>query len=139
MWKDLWNPGWPVSRLIRHNQVNISNPVQTILTKFAVTVARLPLTYFAFKNFSSPRVFNFYWYHAPTLHLQKPLSLKSFSIFLWEKPKPVECCNIFYAHKNTGVNDLLYNYLSLHQFFINFRLSVKRWQVCRFLSKGSSF
>ena len=28
------------------NQINISSVIQTILTKFAVTVARLPLVYF---------------------------------------------------------------------------------------------
>ena len=31
------------------NKVNISNSMQIILTKFAVTVARRPLTYFIFK------------------------------------------------------------------------------------------
>ena len=54
------------------------------------------------------------------LLLQNLYHLKSFSIFLWEKPKPVGCCNFFYTHTNTEINDLLYNYLSLHQFFINF-------------------
>ena len=32
------------------NQVNISNSVQIILTQFAFTVVRLPLTYFIFKG-----------------------------------------------------------------------------------------
>ena len=34
------------------NQVNISNAIQIILTKFTVTVFRLPLTYFIFKHFN---------------------------------------------------------------------------------------
>ena len=42
------------------NEVNISNTIQINLTKFAVTVVGLPLTYFIFKHFNSRRVFNFY-------------------------------------------------------------------------------
>ena len=57
------------------------------------------------------------------LLLQNLYHLKSFSIFLWEKPKPVGCCNFFYTHTNTEINDLLYNYLFVftsvfHKFLI---------------------
>ena len=47
------------------NQVNISNSIQIILTKFAFTVVRLPPTDFIFKHFNSRGVFNFYKYYAP--------------------------------------------------------------------------
>ena len=47
------------------NQVNVSNSIQIILTKFAVTVIRFQFTYFIFKHFNTRRVFNFCRYHAP--------------------------------------------------------------------------
>ena len=38
-------------------QINISNTIQIILTKFGVTVVRFPITYFVFKDFNTRRVF----------------------------------------------------------------------------------
>ena len=48
-------------------------------------------------------------------HPQNLYRLKSFSMFLWEKPEPVGCWKLFHTHKNTEINDLLYNYLFLNQ------------------------
>ena len=42
----------PPNGLVKY-RVNISNAIQIILTKFAVTVVKLSLTYFVFKHFNT--------------------------------------------------------------------------------------
>lgn len=51
---------WPTCEFQKNiSQVNISNTIQIILTKFVGTAAKLPFIYFIFKHFSVCRIFNF--------------------------------------------------------------------------------
>ena len=142
MWKDIWDPRWPLSRQATNgiviNQVKISNSMQIILTKFAVTVVRLPLTYFTFKHFN--KVFNFYVSY-PKLSIQNSLrSLKQILLcwrYFWKNLFVILDYSLMRLMGNIQTNGKYPNWASTKDFI----KSLLCWKFIRFdnLDKTDSF